>query len=163
MIPAVCDPLPETIEAIQRADLITFGPGSLYTSVIPNLLVKGIPEAIEQSPALKVCLMNLMWQPGETINFSASRHVKEIHKHAGRELIDGETRCARIGRGISAAGVARLYGSGEDRSQEAIADKRSAGASGCRACQPVARKAGAAGNAGAASQNIDKNLTWKTT
>ena len=89
VIPAVCDPLPETIEAIKKADLITFGPGSLYTSVIPNLLVKGIPEAIEQSPALKICLMNLMWQPGETINFSASRHVKEIHKHAGRELTDG--------------------------------------------------------------------------
>ncbi len=88
LVPDNCDPLPETLRAIGRADLITLGPGSLYTSVIPNLLVAGIPEAIEKSPALKAYFVNLMWQPGETINFSASRHVSALQQHAGRKLID---------------------------------------------------------------------------
>ena len=88
VIPASCRPLPDTIEAINRADLITLGPGSLYTSVIPNLLVKGISEAIRQSPALKVYFVNLMWQPGETIDFSASRHVEAINRHARRKVTD---------------------------------------------------------------------------
>lgn len=86
--PENCDPLPETLEAVQKADLITLGPGSLYTSVIPNMLVKGIAEAIQRSPALKVYFVNLMWQPGETINFSASQHVEVIYAHARRKLID---------------------------------------------------------------------------
>ena len=84
--PSNCRPLPETLDAIRRADLVTLGPGSLYTSVIPNLLVKGISEAIARSPALKVYFVNLMWQPGETIDFSASRHVEAIHRHAGRNI-----------------------------------------------------------------------------
>ena len=86
--PEVCDPMPETIEAILAADLITLGPGSLYTSIVPNLLVKGLPEAIEGSPAMKVYFVNLMWQPGETINFSASAHLRAILEHAERKLID---------------------------------------------------------------------------
>jgi uncharacterized cofD-like protein len=86
--PRNCGPLPETLDAIAGADLITFGPGSLYTSVIPNLLVKGIADAIENSKAMKVYFVNLMWQPGETINFSASRHVEAIHAHARRKLMD---------------------------------------------------------------------------
>lgn len=86
--PARCKPLPEVLQAIATADIITFGPGSLFTSVVPNLLVRGIPEAIEASPALKVCFVNLMWQPGETINFKASDHVHAIHSHAGRKLLD---------------------------------------------------------------------------
>ena len=86
--PGNCKPLPETLEALSRADLITLGPGSLYTSVIPNMLVQDIPEAIENSPALKVYFVNLMWQPGETINFTASQHVQAIQRHAKRKLID---------------------------------------------------------------------------
>jgi uncharacterized cofD-like protein len=86
--PGRCKPLPETLQAIANADVITFGPGSLFTSVVPNLLVKGISEAIEASPALKVCFVNLMWQPGETINFKASDHVHAIHGHAARKLLD---------------------------------------------------------------------------
>jgi uncharacterized cofD-like protein len=86
--PGNCEPLPETIEAIKRADLITLGPGSLYTSVIPNLLVNGIPEAIENSPALKVYFVNLMWQPGETINFAASQHLEALNRHARRRVVD---------------------------------------------------------------------------
>lgn len=86
--PDNCAPLPEALEAIGRADVITLGPGSLYTSIIPNILVEGIPEAIRKSPALKAYFVNLMWQPGETINFTASQHVKAIQSHAGGNMID---------------------------------------------------------------------------
>src|SRR5208282_4761882 len=88
LLPRVCKPLPETLEAIQRADLITFGPGSLFTSVIPNVLVQGIPDAIRRSRALKAYFVNLMWQPGETIGFRASDHVSALNRHAGGDLID---------------------------------------------------------------------------
>lgn len=77
-------PLPETLEAIAKADLITFGPGSLFTSVIPNLLVEGIPKAIAESPARKAYFVNLMSQPGETTNFTAADHITMLRKHAGR-------------------------------------------------------------------------------
>ncbi|SRR5258706_6735440 len=76
-------PLEETLEAIAQADLITFGPGSLYTSVIPNLLVRGIPQAIAASPALKAYFVNLMSQPGETTNMTASEHVAAMASHSG--------------------------------------------------------------------------------
>jgi uncharacterized cofD-like protein len=81
-------PLPETLAAIEEADLISFGPGSLFTSLIPNLLVDGIAPAIQRSRALKAYFVNLMWQPGETIGFRASDHVEAIHRHAGMPLID---------------------------------------------------------------------------
>jgi uncharacterized cofD-like protein len=81
-------PLPETLEAIANADLITLGPGSLFTSVVPNLLVDGIPKAIAESRALKAYFVNLMSQPGETTNFRASDHVEAIHRHAKRTLLD---------------------------------------------------------------------------
>jgi uncharacterized cofD-like protein len=77
-------PLPETIAAIAEADLITIGPGSLYTSIVPNLLVDGIPQAIASSPALKAYFVNLMSQPGETTNFRASDHVAALLRHGGR-------------------------------------------------------------------------------
>jgi uncharacterized cofD-like protein len=86
--PRLCKPLPETLEAIAQADLITLGPGSLFTSVIPNLLVKGIPEAIRRSPAIKAYFVNLMWQPGETTGFRASDHVEAIHRHASGKFLD---------------------------------------------------------------------------
>src|SRR4029077_8748406 len=73
--PRKVKPLKETLLAIAEADLITFGPGSLFTSVIPNLLVDGIPEAVALSPALKAYFVNLMTQPGETGEFRASDHV----------------------------------------------------------------------------------------
>jgi uncharacterized cofD-like protein len=88
LIPERCPPLPETVEAIRSADLITLGPGSLYTSVIPNLLVTGISKAIEQSPALKVYFVNLMWQPGETFGFTASQHLEAIRAHSRQNIID---------------------------------------------------------------------------
>jgi uncharacterized cofD-like protein len=88
LVPRKVSPLPATLSAIAEADLITLGPGSLFTSVIPNLLVEGIPAAIRKSPALKAYYVNLMWQPGETIRFSASDHVKAIHRHAGGPFLD---------------------------------------------------------------------------
>ncbi|HTR37285.1 MAG TPA: YvcK family protein [Bryobacteraceae bacterium] len=86
--PRICMPLPETLAAIEEADLITFGPGSLFTSVIPNVLVKGIPRAIRRSRALKAYFVNLMSQPGETTGFRASDHVAAIHRHAGVSFLD---------------------------------------------------------------------------
>ncbi len=83
-----CRPVPETLAAIAQADLITLGPGSLFTSVVPNVLVDDIPLAIESSRALKAYFVNLMWQPGETTGFTAADHIETIHQHAGRKLID---------------------------------------------------------------------------
>lgn len=77
-------PLKETLDAIAHADLITMGPGSLYTSVIPHLLVEGIPQALAASPATKAYFANLMTQPGETTNMRASDHMAAILRHAGR-------------------------------------------------------------------------------
>lgn len=88
LLPEHCEPLPETLEAIEEADLITLGPGSLYTSVIPNLLVDGVADAIADSAATVVCVGNIMEQPGETERHTAARHVEAIHDHAGRELVD---------------------------------------------------------------------------
>jgi uncharacterized cofD-like protein len=81
-------PIKDTLQAIERADLITLGPGSLFTSVIPNLLVKGIPQAIRRSQAVKACFVNLMSQPGETTSFAASDHLIAIQDHAGEKLLD---------------------------------------------------------------------------
>ena len=86
--PGKCQPLPDTLKAIAGADLITLGPGSLFTSVIPNLLVEGIPRAIRRSPAVKAYFVNLMWQPGETMRFRASDHIRALYNHGGEGLID---------------------------------------------------------------------------
>ena len=88
LIPRRVKPLAATLDAIAQADLITLGPGSLFTSVIPNLLVEGIPAAIRSSPAMKAYFVNLMWQPGETTDFRASDHIRAIHRHAGGKLLD---------------------------------------------------------------------------
>ena len=88
IVPAGCRPLPETLAAIREADLITLGPGSLYTSLVPNLLVHGIPEAIARSRALKVYVCNLMTQPGETRRCTASDHVRAIQEHSGCKVFD---------------------------------------------------------------------------
>jgi uncharacterized cofD-like protein len=81
IFPERCDPLPETLEAIANADVITLGPGSLYTSLLPNLLVNGIPEAIRQSSAVKIYIGNIMTQPGETFGFSAADHLRAVIEH----------------------------------------------------------------------------------
>ena len=81
-------PLPEVLEAIRQADLILIGPGSLYTSILPNLLVSGVAEAIEKSSANRVLVANLMTQPGETQGFSLADHVRVIYEQTGRKLFD---------------------------------------------------------------------------
>ncbi|MFB3828545.1 MAG: uridine diphosphate-N-acetylglucosamine-binding protein YvcK [Bryobacteraceae bacterium] len=88
LIPRRVAPLAATVSAVADADVITLGPGSLFTSVIPNLLVTGIAAAIRQSPAVKAYFVNLMWQPGETTRFRASDHLRAIAAHAGGNLVD---------------------------------------------------------------------------
>ena len=88
LTPRQARPLDATLSAIAQADLITLGPGSLFTSVIPNLLVRGIPAAIRRSPAIKAYFVNLMWQPGETTGFRASDHIRAIHGHARGKFLD---------------------------------------------------------------------------
>ena len=87
--PADCKPLEEVIAAIRDAELIIMGPGSLFTRVIPNLLIKEIAEEIEKSKAKKLYICNVMTQPGETDGFTVSDHVRTILEHAGnRKIID---------------------------------------------------------------------------
>src|SRR5262245_24283925 len=88
LVPADAKPLPQALEAIRNADVITIGPGSLFTSLIPNLLVKGIPEAIAKSRAMKVFICNLMTQANESLGLSAAEHIRAIYDHAGRKIFD---------------------------------------------------------------------------
>jgi uncharacterized cofD-like protein len=81
-------PLPETLDALERADLITVGPGSLYTSLITNLLVHGIPEALAKATGLRVFICNLMTQANESLGLSASQHIERIYSHAGGPIFD---------------------------------------------------------------------------
>lgn len=81
-------PLEEVITSIYNADIIVIGPGSLYTSIIPNLLVRGVVKAIKKSNAPKVYISNIMTQPGETGNYNVLDHVNAINKHTNKELID---------------------------------------------------------------------------
>ena len=88
LVPEHPQALPDSLEAIARADLIILGPGSLYTSIIPNFLVDGIADAIRQSRAVKEYVLNIMTQDGETDGYTASDHVKAILHHAGQNVID---------------------------------------------------------------------------
>lgn len=89
LAPRNCRPVPRTLEAIAQADVITLGPGSLFTSLIPNLLVRGVSEAIAAARAARIFICNLMTQPGETSRFSAADHLRAITEHAGgRRLFD---------------------------------------------------------------------------
>ncbi len=82
------EPLPEAIEAIEQADAILIGPGSLYTSIIPNLLVPKLARAIVDSTAVKLFVCNVMTQPGETDGYSVSDHLKAVQDHIGHKLFD---------------------------------------------------------------------------
>ncbi|KAA6447538.1 MULTISPECIES: gluconeogenesis factor YvcK family protein [Bacillus] len=88
LTPEKIDPLPETLEVIRGADLIIIGPGSLYTSILPNLLVPKIGEEVLKASAKKVYICNVMTQPGETLNYSAADHVKALNDHMDRPFID---------------------------------------------------------------------------
>lgn len=80
--------LPESVEALLDADMIVLGPGSLYTSVIPNLLVDGIAEAIASSRALRVLVLNVMTQEGETEGYTGPDHLRAVRAHGGEGLVD---------------------------------------------------------------------------
>lgn len=86
--PADIEALPEAVLAIEEADLILVGPGSLYTSVIPNILVKGIQKALQESPAQKIYVCNVMTQPGETDDFDVYDHLQVIDDHIHFPLFD---------------------------------------------------------------------------
>lgn len=88
MRPAHVHPLPAAVEAIRQADLIVMGPGSLYTSVIPNLLILEVARAIERSKAPRVYIANLMTQPGETTNYTLSDHLRAIRQHVPGRVVD---------------------------------------------------------------------------
>ena len=87
--PPGVEPLPEAVEAIREADCILIGPGSLYTSIMPNLLVKGLAEAIVASDAMKLFICNVMTQPGETDGYTVSDHLDAIEAHVGAPLFHG--------------------------------------------------------------------------
>jgi uncharacterized cofD-like protein len=86
--PSNCKPYPAAITAIKSADIIVIGPGSLFTSIIPNILVPGIVDSIVKSKALKVYICNIMTQSGETDNYRVSDHLKAIFNHAGKKIVD---------------------------------------------------------------------------
>lgn len=88
LVPGDVKPLPEAIRAIEKADFILVGPGSLYTSIIPNLLVDGIGEALVQAKAKRIYICNLMTQKGETLNYRATDHVQAIFDHVGAPCLD---------------------------------------------------------------------------
>jgi uncharacterized cofD-like protein len=88
LVPPDVGPMPQTLEAIANADLITIGPGSLFTSLIPNLLVRGIAEAIVESSATKVYVCNLMTQANESLGLTAADHIRALNRHAHKQIFD---------------------------------------------------------------------------
>lgn len=86
--PSNCKPAPGVLEAIASAEAIIIGPGSLYTNVLPNLLVKNVAKTIKDSKAIKLYISNIMTEPGQTDNYSLSDHIRAIHAHIGRGVID---------------------------------------------------------------------------
>jgi uncharacterized cofD-like protein len=88
LVPPNVEPLPQTLDAIARADIISIGPGSLFTSLIPNLLVRGIAEAIVGSNAIKVYICNLMTQANESLGLGAADHIRALNSHAHCQLFD---------------------------------------------------------------------------
>src|SRR5579862_1458023 len=88
LLPPDVEPLPQTLDAIAGADLITMGPGSLFTSLIPNLLVRGIAEAIVESSATKVYVCNLMTQANESLGLTAADHIRALNRHARKQIFD---------------------------------------------------------------------------
>jgi uncharacterized cofD-like protein len=88
LVPPDVGPMPQTLDAIANADLITIGPGSLFTSLIPNLLVRGISQAIVESRATKVYICNLMTQANESLGLTASDHIQALNRHAQKQIFD---------------------------------------------------------------------------
>ncbi|BFH10556.1 gluconeogenesis factor [Paenibacillus dendritiformis] len=86
--PEQVEALPEAVQALQEADAILVGPGSLYTSIIPTLLVPKLAQAVKESDAVKIFVCNVMTQPGETDNYKVSDHLEAIQQHVGEHLFD---------------------------------------------------------------------------
>lgn len=86
--PANCRPAPGVVDAIKNADCIIIGPGSLYTNVIPNLLINSVAKALKESTAIKVYISNIMTDPGQTDNYTVSDHLNAIISHCGQGVID---------------------------------------------------------------------------
>ncbi|MBO4815974.1 MAG: YvcK family protein [Clostridia bacterium] len=86
--PTNCRTAPGVIDAIKNADAIIIGPGSLYTNVIPNLLIKNVSKTIKESKALKIYISNIMTEPGQTDDYDVSDHIQSIIEHSGKGIID---------------------------------------------------------------------------
>jgi uncharacterized cofD-like protein len=86
--PRAVEPLPETLAAIAEADVITLGPGSLYTSLVTNLLVQGIPEALAFARGTRIYIANLMTQANESLHLTAAQHIEHIYAHTGKPVFD---------------------------------------------------------------------------
>ncbi len=112
LVPEHCLPLPEALAAIQAADVITIGPGSLYTSIIPNLLVGSVPQAIADSHATKIFIANLMTQPGETDGYGFREHIDTVKEYAPQIRFD---YAIVNDRGISADQLTRYHADGADQ------------------------------------------------
>jgi uncharacterized cofD-like protein len=116
MVPERCMPLPAALTAIEAADVITIGPGSLYTSIIPNLLVTSVADAIAASPALKIFVGNLMTQPGETDGYSFREHLIRVREYAPQIHFD----CAIVNDRLIRPHQAELYRA--DGANQVLAD-----------------------------------------
>ena len=88
LVPSKVEPASGVLESIAEADMVILGPGSLYTSVIPTLLVNGVSDAVRKSRAKKIFVCNVMTQPGETDGYSAIDHIKALEEHAGMKIVD---------------------------------------------------------------------------
>jgi uncharacterized cofD-like protein len=88
LVPANVSAMPDVIDSIQNAEFIVLGPGSLFTSMLPNLLIRDITEAIEKSDAAKIYICNVMTQHGETDGFNAQDHLAKIFEHSSNRVID---------------------------------------------------------------------------
>jgi uncharacterized cofD-like protein len=115
MAPFNAKPAPAAREAIESADLITIGPGSLFTSLVPNLLVRELSKAIKNSQATKVYVCNLMSQANESLDLTASQHIQAIYKHAHHEFFD----YALVNQTPASATMARKYDQ-KEQSQIAV-------------------------------------------
>ncbi|MPN59788.1 Gluconeogenesis factor [bioreactor metagenome] len=80
--------MPEALKAIKEADAVIIGPGSLYTSIIPNFMVKGVAKAAHEAAAMKIYICNMMTQQGETLGYDLSDHINAINEHAGHDIIE---------------------------------------------------------------------------
>ncbi len=124
LVPRRVRPVPEVLDAIREADLILIGPGSLYTSIIPNLLIDKVVEAIANSRATCIYISNLMTQPGETQNYSVADHVRAIYDHTRKHIFDFVIINSKP---VSAALLRRYRAQGAEPVEASLAELRGMG------------------------------------